>query len=40
MWTGWPAGVKGAEQNGIDIELTDDLVDLLSTLNERREALP
>ena len=40
IWTGWPALVKGAEQTGLDIELADDLVDLLNTLNERREALP
>jgi len=40
VWTGWPALVKGAEQTGLDIELADDLVDLLNTLNERRQALP
>jgi len=40
IWTGWPALVKGVEQVGLDIELADDLVDLLNTLNERRAPLP
>jgi hypothetical protein len=40
IWTGWPALVKGAEQTGLDIEVADDLVDLLNTLNERREPIP
>jgi hypothetical protein len=40
IWTGWPALIKDTEQTGLDIEQADDLVDLLNTLNERREPLP